>query len=352
VPHYRNFDSLRLIAASSVIFSHSFLIADGQERNEPFVGLFGHILGIYGVYIFFILSGLLVTQSMFSSNSIKSFSLKRFIRIYPGLLICNVLTISLAVAMFYSGSVSQFISESGKSTLEVFALLRDPISYDGLEFYASQSHLGAILNGSLWTIRQEAICYIAVGAFFYLGLLNIRVAILLVCSGLILHYCKYWGFNKFSGDLIFVIPSFFSGMIMYFLLKRHQPSEKVALACLGLLGVAAYFRFFDYAFPILAAYVIAYLGTSSRANLGNAARFGDLSYGTYLYGWPIEQLVRFSFGEGVHWWAVFCISFPLALLFAFMSWHLVERPAMTLLGPKAKEQRARSEAVPIPQIAG
>ena len=52
--HFRNFDALRLIAASSVILSHSFLIADGHERNEPFVGVFGHILGIYGVFVFFI----------------------------------------------------------------------------------------------------------------------------------------------------------------------------------------------------------------------------------------------------------------------------------------------------------
>jgi peptidoglycan/LPS O-acetylase OafA/YrhL len=342
MPHYKNFDTLRLIAASSVIFSHSFLIADGHERNEPFVGTLGHILGVYGVYIFFILSGLLVTQSMFSSGSIASFSLKRSTRIYPGFFVCNVLTISFAVAFFYHGSVFRFLAESGEETLQVFAFVRDGIYYNGLEIYPSQSYIGTILNGSLWTIRQELVCYIAVGVLFYFRILNIRTAAMLVLVGLVMRYFNIWGFNKFTGGLIFVAPSFFSGIILYFFLKRHQPSGRVAVACLVLLGLSAYFKLLDYSFPLIGAYLIAYLGTSAPFKLGNAARFGDLSYGTYLYGWPVEQLVRFYLGEGAHWWAIFCMSLPLALALGFVSWHLIEKPAMRLVGGKDNsEQRTR-----------
>jgi peptidoglycan/LPS O-acetylase OafA/YrhL len=128
-------------------------------------------------------------------------------------------------------------------------------------------------------------------------------------------------------------------MMMYFMLKCHRPTGQLAVVCLGLLGVSAYFRLLDYSFPLIGAYLIAYLGTSAPFNLGNAARFGDLSYGAYLYGWPIEQLVRFYLGDGAHWWAVFCISFPLALALGFVSWHLVEKPAMRLLGVTAKNRK-------------
>src|SRR5437660_7081331 len=66
-PRHRrnNFDALRLIAALSVVFSHSFLIAEGSEANEPFIWLTGNqcILGLVGVFVFFVISGYLVTES-------------------------------------------------------------------------------------------------------------------------------------------------------------------------------------------------------------------------------------------------------------------------------------------------
>src|SRR5437868_14731690 len=82
-----NFDALRLIAALSVVFSHSFLIADGSEANEPFVWLTGNqcILGLVGVLVFFVISGYLVTESWCRSPLPGRFLLRRTARIYPGL---------------------------------------------------------------------------------------------------------------------------------------------------------------------------------------------------------------------------------------------------------------------------
>jgi peptidoglycan/LPS O-acetylase OafA/YrhL len=70
----RNFDTIRLIAAASVVFSHAFLISDGHEKNEPFVRLTGYIIGINGVFVFLIISGFLVTQSLKTSSSLRNFS--------------------------------------------------------------------------------------------------------------------------------------------------------------------------------------------------------------------------------------------------------------------------------------
>src|SRR5438105_8084462 len=88
-PRHRrnNFDALRLIAALSVVFSHSFLIAEGSEANEPFAKLTGNqwILGLVGVFVFFVISGYLVTESYRRRPAPVNFAARRALRIFPGL---------------------------------------------------------------------------------------------------------------------------------------------------------------------------------------------------------------------------------------------------------------------------
>src|SRR6266566_9247257 len=105
IPHRRanNFDALRLLAALSVVFSHSFLIAEGSEAREPFVWLTGSqcILGLVGVFVFFIISGYLVTESYCRHPAPGRFAVRRALRIYPGLL-ANVLICALLIGPIVS----------------------------------------------------------------------------------------------------------------------------------------------------------------------------------------------------------------------------------------------------------
>src|SRR5581483_162560 len=84
-----NFDALRLVAALSVMFSHSFLIAEGSEASEPFVRLSGNqcVLGLVGVFVFFVISGYLVTASYCRHPDPTRFARHRILRIYPGLIV-------------------------------------------------------------------------------------------------------------------------------------------------------------------------------------------------------------------------------------------------------------------------
>ena len=88
-----NFDTLRLVAAGSVIFSHAFLLSQGRQDNEPLVLLTGgqSVLGVVGVFVFFVISGFLVTQSFETTGSPLRFLAKRALRIYPGLAACILL---------------------------------------------------------------------------------------------------------------------------------------------------------------------------------------------------------------------------------------------------------------------
>src|SRR5260221_14779683 len=98
-----NFGALRLAAAVSVVFSHSFLIAEGSEANEPFVRITGNqcVLGLVGVFVFFIISGYLVTESWCRHPLPGGFALRRALRIYPGLVV-NVLVCALLIGPLVS----------------------------------------------------------------------------------------------------------------------------------------------------------------------------------------------------------------------------------------------------------
>ena len=98
-------------------------------------------------------------------------------------------------------------------------------------------------------------------------------------------------------------------------------------ALLALLGLALSIpaRLFLVAFPLFGSYLVIYLALNWKLPPVPAARFGDLSYGLYIYGWPIEQCVVYFSGGAAPWWEVFGISLALAVPVAFLSWHAIER---------------------------
>ena len=83
-------------------------------------------------------------------------------------------------------------------------------------------------------------------------------------------------------------------------------------------------------FPLFGCYLALWLALNPSLPVIPAARFGDLSYGLYIYGWPVEEGVIWLLGGHAAWWQVFAIALPATAAFAFLSWHLVERPALRL----------------------
>ncbi|MFT3785904.1 MAG: hypothetical protein QM770_07040 [Tepidisphaeraceae bacterium] len=77
--------------------------------------------------------------------------------------------------------------------------------------------------------------------------------------------------------------------------------------------------------PTLGAYLIYWLSFTPHLRLHNFAKHLDLSYGTYLYAFPVQQLVLWKFGAGIGWFGLLCLSLPASLLAATASWYLVER---------------------------
>jgi len=123
--------------------------------------------------------------------------------------------------------------------------------------------------------------------------------------------------------------SFFVGSLYYLFASR----VKLRLS-LFLLSIAGYIGFLlvpgcSYLALVFLLYAMVYLGTL-RIPVPPPFRFGDYSYGIYLYGFPIQQTLVLLFPGLRVWYLLFLVSFPITILVAMLSWHCIEKPALKL----------------------
>jgi peptidoglycan/LPS O-acetylase OafA/YrhL len=326
---HNNFDALRFLGALSVIFSHSFLIAQGTGVNEPLNLITGNqcMLGLAGVFVFFAISGFLVTQSFEQTRGPVRYLVKRCLRIFPGYLVVLVL--------------SAFVLAPLVTTLPLGEYLRRPEPYryviDNAVFSLKVHELpgtmfvdnavGLEINGSLWTLGYEFDMYLMVMLLGMFRLINLPVCLLLLALGMA---CIHFAGLSVLGGWGWMLGFFAAGMVLYKLRDTRIFDGRIALLALAGLVASVPVKQFILFFPLFGCYLAIYLALNPRLPVVKAARFGDLSYGLYIYGWPSQQTVIWLMHGHAAWWQVFILATLLAGVLAFLSWHLVEKRALRL----------------------
>jgi peptidoglycan/LPS O-acetylase OafA/YrhL len=195
-------------------------------------------------------------------------------------------------------------------------------------FYPGGGSLAEGINGSLWTIPQELTCYVIVGLLFLVRGLRWHVAAAICALCLPLMLLPFPIVPKMLSDFLFVAPSFAFGALIYLLWGRRTLPLWPLFICAGIAVGAVWAGKVLQFFPLFAAYPLIRLATAQHFRLPSLRKFGDVSYGMYLYGWPIEQVARALLGEATSWWAIFAIALPVSAALGFVSWHLVEKRAL------------------------
>ncbi len=325
---HNNFDMLRLVAAVSVIFSHAFLLSENSQDRDPLMILTGGqtVLGVVGVFVFFTISGYLIAQSFEMTGSPLVFLAKRALRIFPGLLLC------LAVCVFIIGPLVTGLPLAdyfGRRETYLFLLHNAVLDTDynrlpGVEFWSG--NLGGIVNGPLWSLPCEVLMYLMLFALGVCRLLTLRTGLVLLAIGV---SCLWFNVSDALGGAFWLLGFFAAGICCYRLrttgwFAGRWAGRWAVVAAFGLLlSIPAHL--FLVGFALFGSYLVIYLALNRKVPPLRAARSGDLSYGLYIYGWPIEQCVVYFSGGTAPWWEVFGISLALAAPTAFLSWHMVER---------------------------
>jgi peptidoglycan/LPS O-acetylase OafA/YrhL len=347
-----------LILAVLVIFSHAYPLGKGSNDAEPlFILTHGQTtLGNLSVWGFFVISGMLITQSWVRSPSPIKFLKRRVARIYPAFIVAALISALVVVPLAMDAHTQWHISLKNLAvcTLRLQSFQSPPI-------FMGNAAPG-ILNGSLWSIPFEFWCYIGVLLLGLCGLLSRRYFVLGVFALVIgWHlYLDFTGWNpggKILGE-IFGYPVFWATVLPFFLagtLFRLFGAQSLLKtpAIFGALFLLILSYFVPHALivtmPTCGAYVLlglAYLPALHPLNLG---RYGDFSYGVYLYAFPIEQVIVMSAGGSMSPIKLFALAFPISLVAGAVSWFFVERYFLSrpaLLKHEGRNNPAVEKVVP------
>lgn len=343
---FRNIDTIRLALATAVVFSHSFLIADRSEASEPLVQLLGkgNIAGLYGVFGFFVLSGFLITRSFEHRTSSRAYLTSRVLRIFPALIVVALVCAFVFGPVVTTLGPGDYLTDGGTYAFVVrtSALLNaGQLGLPGVEF--SDTDIGHVVIGTLWTLLPEFLCYLAVLVAGLLGLLRLPLILLAIPVGLWTHAYDPHAVRQLGYLAVF----FAAGSALYFIHERARPSHRaVGAAAVGFAACVAFGAAHE-GFALFGSVLLIQLATTERVSLGYGARFGDLSYGVYLYGWPVQQTLEWAAGGAFTWWTLFPVSLAVSLALAWLSWHLVEKHALQL----ARRLRDRTLAAPVSAAA-
>jgi peptidoglycan/LPS O-acetylase OafA/YrhL len=331
-PEHRqnNFDFIRLMAACFVLFSHMYPLSG---RPEPLL-IGDHSLGGIGLLIFFSISGYLVTLSWLSDPNPFRFLTRRVLRIWPALAVIIFLSAFVIAPIFGGRSLAHLATT--RDFFAFFANLAFIPPYKGLPGFAGLPM--SDVNGSLWTIPIEFLCYIVTAAIIGFRVSIGRWLLIMAVGATWLYYFAIdagldpLGIVASHPFILRFIPLwfFFSAGALIAIWCRGLAMNVLAIA--GAIAGAVFMVFGQALIGLLFALpiVIIAIGQSSWPFIRGAGRLGDFSYGLYLYAWPCQQIVVRYLGTARPVIVEALVSLCLALVCAVASWFVIERPALRL----------------------
>lgn len=333
-PERNSLTFVRFIAALAVIISHAFEIAVSRGAPQPFESTTPFNLGQHAVNAFFIISGLTLSRALAHDPDLLRYFSARALRIFPGLFVYGLVLAFIAGPLLSDLSWRQYLAAPETifyplSVLFFFAQATPPPGIFG------QVPVAFTLNEPLWTIRYELAAYVGLAIMAALRWFPQPRAVVVIGVAVTLCYVVLGSDPAIAagipgaGSLARFALCFLAGVGAYIARDRIivSPIYLILLACaLWLLGGTVLEAS---AYIVFTAYLIFVLGAMSFGALGQWARRNDISYGTYLYGWPIQQSLVVLFpGIGVA--ANMLGALFLAPLAGYASWMLVERKALRL----------------------
>ncbi|PHR61826.1 MAG: hypothetical protein COA43_01260 [Robiginitomaculum sp.] len=345
--HDNYFTPLRLIFAYMVLVGHAFVVIGGTSDSEPHV-FFHFTFSYLAVNLFFIASGFLVTGSILYSKNVKSFTISRFLRIYPGLIVHVLLLMLIFGPLTTNIPLTEYFANGDtlKQPFVVLPFIETDMTLPGI--LASNHEQEA--SAALWTLRYEALAYIGTLIAFVLGLLKHRWMLL----AQFLVFAIAFPLTQKLG-IYDTLPATLQSLLRFGLcyclgaaIYGYRDVLKFHVALIPVFFIIAAlvndYVIFESVFTLALGYALFWIAYVKVPALKSLQDMGDVSYGLYIYHWAVLQGVYY-FMPHLNVWQLIAISGPIAAIIAALSWKFVEKPALKL---KSRFSKAKK---PIPTKA-
>jgi peptidoglycan/LPS O-acetylase OafA/YrhL len=335
------FDFARLLFAFFVVYAHSRYLYGEPDILHWEAARFENLhTGSIGLWGFFAISGFLVTGSYFNSKGAIDFLTKRFKRIFPGFWFSLLMCALFFAPLWYFLKLKTLTGFWDINAIHVWKFLTT--NMDALIQIQSIGDVAIDqVNGPYWTIHHEISCYIILGTI--LALINSlkrfqknvqRNSILAITLGLsvirliyIYHPEFHNAYSEWFGDerfLLFLVV-FMWGSTIFLYRELLIPSWAGAFISLFILVLATKTDYLPVVFPCCFTYLV--ISLCFMLPLRNISRkIGDLSFGVYLYHWPMRlTLQMLGFQQELGLWSFIALNIICTLPLAYLSWHLIEK---------------------------
>jgi peptidoglycan/LPS O-acetylase OafA/YrhL len=327
------FDRIRLIAATIVVFHHSSTYLIPQIAHDYLFGYSRGLLnfGLFAVNVFFALSGFLVTPTLLRTRDVLTFTVHRALRIMPAL------AASVFLAMFVTGPLL--------TTQPLGRYFSDPQTYrysKNLVFLVVNTLPGVrmtngeliIVNGALWTLYFEVLCYAALVLMSVSGILARRACTIAVFATAFAANALLWYVPSLHALIPGRIETFLSlfvyfacGTCLFRLADSIPWSAGVAAITASAIVIGLPLGFGVLVMPICLPYIVVYLGLSHF--LGRAQYKNDYSYGIYIFHAQVLTFMLIMFPSLRNFFVMGPLIAFISLLIAMLSWTFIEAPALS-----------------------
>lgn len=320
-----NLNIIRFIAAIMVIYSHSFALS--LKIRDPLSKLTNGqtSFGRLAVCIFFFFSGFLVSRSVAKKRNVYCFIKSRSVRIFPPLF-----TVVSFSAFILGGIISELDILEYFTNRQTYLYLANAVFIlrHNLPGVFENNIYGKTVNGALWTIPVEFVCYIVCCFMYKFGLLKEkRMKFMALFLGVIYLFLDILLKSyPFAHSALLPCAIFYMGMLYYTYCNSIPIYYKWVLACLLGLVVSIGLGIWRIGALLFLPYVLVYLAFETKIKISEFGKKHEISYGIYLSAFPIQQTIIMLNQGSMNPIINFLLSVPIAIFSGYIINIFIEKP--------------------------